>query len=529
MGLTLHPITRKRLARFRAHRRAFLSAWLLGAICLICLGAPLLCGNRPLVMRLDGKLTFPLWQRHHAPPSLTDGSQARANYRQLAQHPRITETPGNWLVLPPIPYGAEEVFTAEALRDHASIHARFEQAPPIGTINIDTNGTVMTAHQAGVFFGCNEEQVPGRNITNTWRFSPQLQRAITTRFANRAAERLSEDGLPRQADIAAVSVSLSSFRTRRRTPRTVRLTLRPVDAAPASVHSVRVDGEGQVQSGAAFWARLSEEDRVRAAKLIEQGRREAIDPTPFRIDGANYTMRVNSEFAFPFPPTPEHRLGFDDAGHDVFARLLYGLRVALLFGLLLVASSVSIGIVAGSVQGYFGGWCDIAGQRFTEIWSTLPFLYVMMLVGSLYQRGFLVLLACYALFNWIGISYYMRAEFLRLRSQPYVDAARVQGVGSMRIILRHILPNALTPIITFLPFYLVGAIGSLAALDYLGFGLAGLSPSLGELLQQGQTSRWAWWLTLYPSLVLFIIMLLGVFIGEGMRTAFDPRQRSRTE
>ncbi len=529
MRRQLNPITRKRLVRFRAHRRAFVSAWLLGAICLICLGAQLLCGNRPIVMRMDGTLYFPLWQRYSEATFEAGGSLARPDYRKLAQQPRFTATENNWMVMPLVPYSADDVFTVEALRDHAKINARFEQEPPIATINIDTNGTVVSANQAGFFFGCAEELVTGRSVSSTWRLSPALEQAIALRFANEPAARMSGKGSPQQAEVQPVTISLSSFRERSRQPRSVRLTLRPTDAVPASVRTVRVDSEGAVQSEAAFWALLSEEDRTKAAALIEQGRKQAIDPTPFRIDGANYMLRVNSEFAFPFPPTPEHMLGFDDAGHDVFARLLYALRVSLVFGLLLVIGSVAIGIVAGSVQGYFGGWCDIVGQRFTEIWSTLPFLYVMMLVGSLYKRGFLVLLVCYAIFNWIGISYYMRAEFLRLRSQPYVDAARAQGVGAMRIILRHILPNALTPIITFLPFYLVGAIGSLAALDYLGFGLAGLSPSLGELLQQGQTARWAWWLTLYPSLVLFVIMLLGVFIGEGMRTAFDPRQRSRME
>jgi microcin C transport system permease protein len=529
MGIALNPITRKRLARFRAHRRAFVSAWLLAAICLLCLGANLLCGNRPIVMRVNGDTYFPLWHRYSEATFIEGGSLAQPDYRDLATQPLFTEHARNWIVLPPVPYGAEEVFTIEALRGYASINARFEQEPPIATINIDTNGQVVAANQAGFFFACEERAVLGSSLTNTWQLPPSLHAAIAARFANTPSTRLTQTAPPVEAEQAAVSISLSSYSARRRPPRSVRLTLRQTDAAPASTHTVRVDSDGIVQTEQAFWELMSEADRTRAAALIEAGRQQAIDPTPFRVDGRNYTLRVTSEFAFPFPPTAEHRLGFDEAGHDVFARLLYALRISLVFGLLLVLASVTIGIVAGALKGYFGGWCDMVGQRFTEIWSTLPFLYVMMLVGSLYQRGFLVLLACYAIFNWIGISYYMRAEFLRLRTQPYVDAARAQGVGAMRIILRHILPNALTPIITFLPFYLVGAIGSLAALDYLGFGLAGLSPSLGELLQQGQNSRWAWWLTLYPSLVLFVIMLLGVFIGEGMRTAFDPRQRSRME
>jgi microcin C transport system permease protein len=190
---------------------------------------------------------------------------------------------------------------------------------------------------------------------------------------------------------------------------------------------------------------------------------------------------------------------------------------------------MTLGTFLGAIQGYFGGGADILGQRLTEIWNALPFLYVMILLGAVYGRSFLLLLFCYAIFNWIGISYYVRAEFLRLRHLPFVEAARATGLPHRKIIFRHILPNALTPLITFFPFQLVGAIGALAALDYLGFGLPPPTPSWGELLQQAHQFRWAWWLILYPSLALFGVMLLGVFIGEGIRNAYDPRRYTRFE
>jgi microcin C transport system permease protein len=164
-----------------------------------------------------------------------------------------------------------------------------------------------------------------------------------------------------------------------------------------------------------------------------------------------------------------------------------------------------------------------------EIWSALPFLYIMILMGSIYGRSFGLLLFCYGIFNWIGISYYMRAEFLRLRALPFVDSARCMGIPAGTIMLRHIFPNAITPVLTFFPFSLVGAIGALAALDYLGFGLPPPTPSWGQLLHQAQQFRWAWWLILYPSLAIFTVMLLGVFIGEGVRDAYDPRRYSRME
>jgi microcin C transport system permease protein len=255
-----------------------------------------------------------------------------------------------------------------------------------------------------------------------------------------------------------------------------------------------------------------------------------VDALLLDIDGAFYRAEFDKrDIRFPHPPTSRHLLGLDEAGRDVLARILYGLRISLTFGLVLVASSMALGISAGAVQGYYGGAVDITAQRMIEIWSALPFLYVMILMGSVYGRSFGLLLVCYGIFNWIGISYYVRGEFLRLRKQPFVEAAKCLGIPSFKIIFKHIMPNAMVPVITFFPFSLVGAIGSLAALDYLGFGLPPPTPSWGELLAQAQQYRWAWWLIVYPSLALFIVMLLGVFIGEGVRNAYDPKRYARLE
>jgi len=235
------------------------------------------------------------------------------------------------------------------------------------------------------------------------------------------------------------------------------------------------------------------------------------------------------EVSFPFRPVREHPFGIDAGGRDVYARVVHGMRIALIFGMVLALSGMFVGLVFGSIEGYFGGKTDIALQRFTEIWSAIPFLYVMIFIGSTMGRSFSILLVCYAVFNWIAVSYYMRAEFLRLRSRTFVEAAKVQGFSSLRIIFSHVLPNALTPLITLFPFLLMGAIGSLAALDFLGFGLPPMTPSCGELMNQAQQFRWAWWLILFPAAALFAVMLLAVLVGEGLRDAFDPRQRSRLE
>lgn len=258
--------------------------------------------------------------------------------------------------------------------------------------------------------------------------------------------------------------------------------------------------------------------------LSGEGMRVFFSPTePPKVKSSE---EVIMPVTWPFRPVKGHPFGIDAAGRDVYSRVVHGMRIALTFGLALAFSGLLLGLVIGAIEGYFGGWTDICGQRFTEIWHAMPFLYVMIFVGSTVGRGFGVLLICYALFNWIAVSYYMRAEFLRLRVRTFVEAAKCQGFSAARIIFKHILPNAVTPLVTLFPFLLMGAIGSLAALDFLGFGLPPMTPSLGELLSQAQQFRFAWWLVLFPGAALFMVMLLVVLIGEGLRDAFDPRQRA---
>lgn len=225
----------------------------------------------------------------------------------------------------------------------------------------------------------------------------------------------------------------------------------------------------------------------------------------------------------PHAPSLRHPFGTDSSARDVFARVLYGMRIGMLFALSLAIISTLIGIIIGAIQGYLGKYFDLGAQRIIEIWSALPFLYVVILLGSIYGQSFAILLLVFALFKWIGISYYVRAEFFKLNGQTFVQAARAQGASHQRIIFSHILPNALNPVITILPFTLVTAISSLTALDFLGFGIAPPSPSWGELLQQGLGNLYAPWLAISSVSALFITLLLASFVGEGARSAFDPK------
>jgi microcin C transport system permease protein len=217
-------------------------------------------------------------------------------------------------------------------------------------------------------------------------------------------------------------------------------------------------------------------------------------------------------------------LGTDDQGRDVLARLLYGFRISILFGLTLAGVSSIVGITAGAVQGYFGGWTDLVFQRVIEIWSSLPELYLLIIISSIIVPGFFVLLGVLLLFSWVRLVHVVRAECLRTRNFEYVNAARALGLSNMRIILRHVLPNATVATLTFLPFVLNGSITTLTALDFLGFGLPPGSPSLGELLLQGKSNLAAPWLGITGFVVIALMLSLLVFIGEAVRDAVDPRK-----
>jgi microcin C transport system permease protein len=226
----------------------------------------------------------------------------------------------------------------------------------------------------------------------------------------------------------------------------------------------------------------------------------------------------------PSPPSRRHLLGTDDQARDVLGRLVYSFRISVLFGFLLTILGSLLGIIAGAVQGYFGGLTDLLFQRFLEIWSSMPVLYLLIIMASFIEPGFWSLLGIMLLFGWMGLVGLVRAEFLRGRNFDYVRAARAMGMLDVRIMFRHILPNAMTASLTYLPFILAGSVTTLTALDFLGFGLPPGSPSLGELLLQGKNNLTAPWLAFTGFVVLALMMSLLVFIGEAVRDAFDPRK-----
>ena len=229
----------------------------------------------------------------------------------------------------------------------------------------------------------------------------------------------------------------------------------------------------------------------------------------------------------PHAPSSRHWLGTDDRARDVFARLAYGFRISLTFGLTVVGLAYALGTLVGALFGFLGGRVDIYGQRFVEIWAGLPFLYTIIIISSIVKPGLWVLALVLAAFTWVGISFYVRGEFYREKTKDYVAAAIAQGESRRSVMFRHILPNAVTPIVSFAPFAVVGSIIALVSLDFLGFGLQPPTPSWGELVKQGREHITDWHLVLFPLAALFATLIMIVFIGEALREAFAPRRRAR--
>ena len=236
------------------------------------------------------------------------------------------------------------------------------------------------------------------------------------------------------------------------------------------------------------------------------------------------TLNYFSKAPNPAPPTADNWLGTDDRGRDLLAQLIYGFRVSVLFALALTVSGVLLGVITGAIQGFFGGRTDLTFQRFIEIWGSMPELYLLIIFSAVFAPSVALLLVLLSLFGWMGLSDYVRAGFLRNRQMDYVRAARALGVSNWKIILRHVLPNSLTPVVTFLPFRMSGAILALTSLDFLGLGVPPGTPSLGELLSQGKNNIDAWWISLSTFAVLVITLLLLTFMSDALRDAVDPRK-----
>ena len=525
-SIRVNPITYRRLQRFKELKRAYYSFWILLILYFISLGAELICNDRPLYVHYNQDSYFPVFFFYPENIFNQSGRMTRPDYKSLNQTPVFSENKDNFMLFPIIPYGPTEIIKPSSVTASNEVKITVKREARVATINIDKNHIIRRSQQAGWFFNLKSSEPKDMSFDEHYELPQKLKQVIASRFDNEKSDAYSEKVRGRYGDIL---VRLTPFEPRSRAPTTVRLSL--VESITKDFTSVwRYNPDTpEVNWDDSLWNQLDKDQQHQIIDLSQRRMQGSDKTVRLENDGGIYRIDFEKEdVRFPFRPVQDHPLGIDSAGRDVLARLLYGLRTSLNFGLLLAFAAIIVGTFVGAIQGYYGGKIDLIGQRLTEIWEALPFLYVLILLGSIYGQNFLLLLVVYGIFNWIGISYYMRAEFLRLRTLPFVEAAHCLGIPDRKIVLRHILPNGLVPLITFFPFSLVGAIGTLAALDYLGFGLPPPTASWGELLAQAQEQP-RWWLILYPSLALFTVMILGVFVGEGIRSAFDPRKFTRME
>jgi len=532
----INPITQKRFLRFKQMKRAYFSFWALIILYSISLCSEFFCNNIPLYVHYEGQSFFPLIWYYPDNQFTGSGKHTRPDYKDILTSKSFNENPENWMLFPIHPYGPNESISAKSINIEDQVQIIFQEQTSIGYIQISKDMKIKRARKMKSFTFINDRKLKGESFDKLFNLPEKLITAINKRFNNEQSER--EVVELKSENNSIFTVSLSTYRKRNRPPKKIRLMFRQSPKMEKNIQII-FDADNNIIKGKEFWKgleltgqefKLSDSQKESLTSSLELRFKNYVEPVEMMISNILYKVKFEKEdLRFPFRPVKGHPFGLDSSGRDVLSRIVHGLRISMTFGMILVIASMTLGIFLGAIQGYYGGLIDLIGQRLTEIWNALPFLYIMILMGAVLGRSFILLLICYGMFNWIGISYYMRAEFLRLRRQAFVEAAQCLGLPTRKILINHILPNALTPVITFAPFSLVGAIGSLAALDYLGFGLPPPTPSWGELLSQAQSFRWAWWLILYPSLALFIVMLLGVFVGEGVRNAYDPKPYSRMQ
>ncbi|MGD8543378.1 MAG: hypothetical protein PVI39_13865, partial [Desulfobacteraceae bacterium] len=399
-----NPLARKRLMRFKEVKRAYVALWLLALLYAVSLCAELLCNNVPLYVRFDGRSFFPIFVFYPEDTFTGSGQKTRADFKQVARLPTFQENPGNFMVFPPVPFGPfESVDPAQlAMAERVTLDLRPE--PLIGSVDLGPDLRIVKSLGFAPFVGLSAAgEAVGRPFDAFFELDPALRRGIAQRFANRPAPRLMVL-LPRREG-PDLSLSLAPFAPRQPPPQTVRLVLR--EAQPENAPGLALDFGPQAEpllgSEAAglppLWGAISAADRQMLKSLVLQRFDGPLEAVRLVIDDRVYQARfLKDDVRFPFPPGGRHLMGIDGAGRDVLTRILYGLRTSLTFGLLLVGCSMGLGVIAGALQGYYGGLTDITGQRLIEIWSALPFLYIMILMGSVYGRSFALLLFCYGLF-----------------------------------------------------------------------------------------------------------------------------------
>ncbi len=556
MKFRFSPIAKKRIQKFKNIKRSYYSLIILATLYFISLFAEFIANDNPLIIKFNNKFYFPIFKFYSERDFLADGELTEANYKKLNEHPIFTENKKNYMIFPIIPFSPNEIEKVEhGLKNEMTISVR-KKNMLTGIIYVNNENKINSCRYniSEIFEIENNEELAGKSITYIFESSTAdtISQIIKSRYNQEKSQPLKFLGQTKSGK--TINIRFTSFDGGRISSRGINIRINEDESnffiTPKIKISKNLDIIAQSQDFFRFIgysennnmpinfidvlknSKLQDTETL-ITKITDKFKNNIIETEKILTNAINekngnldeYEIELYKEkMKFPFKPTARHLFGLDEAGRDILARLIYAFRLSLTFGLILVFSAMSFGFIIGAIQGYAGGIIDITFQRLIEIWAAIPFLYVIILLGDIFGKGFLLLLICYAIFNWIGISYYIRAEFLKIKQFQYIEAARAIGLPWYKTIFRHILPNSLTPIISFLPFSLMAAISVLSALDYLGYGLPAPTPSWGELLGQAQIHKDAWWLILFPAITLFITMLLTVFIGEGIREAFDHKK-----
>ena len=545
------------MKKFKKIKRAYYSFLILAGLYFISLFSEFIANDKPLLIKFNGKYYFPVFKFYPEREFIPNGNKTRADYKEIRNADIFKNNNSNFMIFPFIPYGPNEIESSEQGLS-GEIELKLKKLNLVfGSVRVDkTLKIIKSDGGAPDVFGITELELLTKNLYGLLdkTTTEKLKRLIQIRYSGQQDKPASLTGFTLEGK--PVNIKIASFSGGEISDAGIKIRLSEGSSDNFSAAKARLNSDLKIlETDQKFLKFLSVKNKVifeNFNELIESSGIEdktvlknfiikKLSANRVETDKIKISVNHNSKLGefelsaykekmkFPYKPTSTHIFGIDDTGRDIFARLLYGFRISMTFALILSFTAMTVGILIGGIQGYSGGLTDIVVQRFTEIWSAIPFLYVIILLGDLFGKGLILLLVCYAIFNWIGISYYMRGEFLRLKKFQFVEAAKSLGLSNYKIIFRHILPNALTPIVTFFPFSLMSSIASLSALDYLGYGLPAPTPSWGELLGQAQSHRDAWWLIVYPSAALFITMLLTVFIGEGVREAFDSRKKIKYE
>ena len=481
LKIKLSPLTAKRLKNFMRIRRAKWALYILCILFLISLFSELICNSRPLLLRYEGRMFVP-FLKDPTMQMLTgaESETSRVNYHTFTAGPAFTSNTSNFAIWAPVRFSPGDAIDSQSINKYRTVTAHIIPQVFAASFNLLPDERMVRCVGCSHFFPGGYDFTED-TLSDHWNIPLEVSEAVKERFNNQPSAQLECLVTHKKDSSLTAKLTMPEFESAATTPKTVRISLRQTTKAELPLRIRFRDGhDGLYPLEKRAWNKIPGEIQNSILKLVAKGfaGEAATGILNWKDRKAEIKCLLN-EISWPYPPVREHIMGIDSAGRDVFAQVFYALRISMTFGIVLSLWAMFIGMVVGSIQGYFGGKVDICGQRLTEIWSAMPFLYIMILVGAVMGRSFLLLLICYGLFNWLAMSYYMRAEFLRLRKNTFVEAARCQGLSPLRIIFSHILPNAITPMITLLPFTLAGAIGSLAALDFLGFGLPPLTPELG--------------------------------------------------